>query len=86
MKALRWTQRFKKDYKRLPEPIRRAFVKQVGLLLENPDHPSLDLKKMRDPRDIWRCKITAGYRMTFQIEDDAYVLRRVGPHDIEREP
>jgi hypothetical protein len=41
---------------------------------------------MKDPRNIWRAKITEGYRFTFQIEEDAHVFRRIGPHDIEREP
>jgi hypothetical protein len=50
----------------------------------SPDHPSLDLKKMKDPRNIWRGKITAGCRFTFQILADGYLLRRIAPHDVER--
>ena len=77
-----FTRSFKKDYKKLPSNIQKAVDKQLAWLLENPDHPSLNLKKMQDPRDIWEGKVTRGYRFTLQIEDDRYILRRVGTHDI----
>jgi len=86
MKRIFYSRQFKKDYKRLPQPIKDAFKKQVKLLLTNPDHPSLDLKKMADPRNIWRCKITASHRLTLHVEGDTYVFRRIGPHDIEKNP
>ena len=79
-----FTRSFKKDYKKLPVNIQKAVDKQLGWLLENPDHPSLNLKKMRDPRDIRECRVTWGYRFTLQIKEDAYILRRVGTHDILR--
>jgi len=85
MKAA-FSDRFVKDYTRLPARLRDSVDKQIRLLLADPRHPSLDLKKMRDPRDIWRFKVTAGYRVTLQIEGDTYILRRVGPHDVERTP
>ena len=31
-------------------------------------------------------KITAGYRITLQIEEDICILRRVGAHDILKKP
>ena len=86
MKKIFRSRRFEKDYKRLPEHIKEAFKKQLSLFFSNPHHPSLDIKKMQDPRNIWRGKITEGYRFTFQVEEDAYLFRRIGPHDVEREP
>jgi mRNA-degrading endonuclease RelE of RelBE toxin-antitoxin system len=86
MKKILYARRFKKDYKRLPENIKEAFKKQLSLFFTNPRHPSLDIKKMQDPRNIWRGKITEGYRFTFQMEENCYIFRRIGPHDIEREP
>jgi len=81
-----FTKRFQKDYKRSPKHIQQSTDKQLRLLAENPDHPSLDINKMSDPRGIWRCKITVGYRFTFQIQGNTWILRRMSPHDIEREP
>jgi len=41
---------------------------------------------MNDPREIWEGRITKSYRFTYQIEGDTYVLRRVGTHDILKNP
>jgi mRNA-degrading endonuclease RelE of RelBE toxin-antitoxin system len=81
-----FTRRFLKEYRRLPQTLQETADKQLRLLAENPDHPSLDIKKMHDPRGIWRCKVTSGYRFTFQIADDLFIFRRIGAHDIEKKP
>jgi len=86
-----FTHGFVRDYQRLPEPIQRRFDRALRFLLSNPRHPSLRAKKMegqRDPegRDIWEARVTQGYRFTFAIDGDTYILYRIGPHDIERHP
>ena len=81
-----FTDHFKKKYKKLPKQIKKATQKQLGLLISNPRHPSLNIKKMQDPRDIWEARITEGYRMTFQIDSEVYILRNVGTHDILTKP
>jgi hypothetical protein len=43
-------------------------------------------KRDLEGRDIWEARVTGGYRFTFVIEGDTYILRRVGAHDIERQP
>lgn len=80
------TEQFKRDFDALPDPMKKRFEKQLRLLIQNPRHPSLRTKKMEDPRNVWECRITKNYRFTFQIREDAYVLRRVGGHDILRTP
>ncbi len=60
--------------------------RKLTLLLENPRHPSLRIKKMEDPRQIWEASITKSYRFTFQIQRDTYLLRRIGTHDILKTP
>jgi len=50
------------------------------------NHPSLNSKKMQDPRDIWEASISRSYRFTFQIKNDFYILRTVGTHDILKSP
>ncbi len=83
---LSFTKNFIKDYRRLPQHVQKAIDKQLGLLLSDPKHPSLNIKKMNDPRNIWEGRITESYRFTFQIEGDVYVLRKVGTHDMLRKP
>jgi mRNA-degrading endonuclease RelE of RelBE toxin-antitoxin system len=80
------TDKFKKQYKKLPQQIQRSAKKQLGLLFSNPDHPSLNIKKMRDPREIWEGRITRSYRFTFQIVEETYLLRTIGTHDILNNP
>lgn len=76
------TERFKRDFQALPEPIQRRAEKQLALFLKNPRHPSLRIKKMQGTQNLWEGRITKSYRFTFQIRDDACILRRIGTHDI----
>ena len=85
MKLL-FTKNFIKDYRKLPQQKQKATDKQLERLLFNPKHPSLKIKKMQDPRNIWEGRITESYRFTFQIEKETYVLRKVGIHDILKKP
>lgn len=85
MKLL-FTRPFIKNYQALPHNIQRLTDKQLEFLLTNPQHPSLKIKKMEDPREIWEGRITYSYRFTFQIEGDTYILRKIGTHDILRHP
>lgn len=85
MKLL-FTKTFVRDYRKLPQDIQELTDKQLGLLLSNPKHPSLNVKKMKDPREIWEARITMSYRLTFQVAENTYILRKVGTHDVLRNP
>lgn len=80
------TEKFKKQYQKLPSVIQETVNKQLDFLLKNPQHPSLNIKKMNDPRDIWEGRVTHNYRFTFQIEGDLYILRTIGTHDTLKKP
>lgn len=83
---VRLTRSFIKDYRRLPKILQVLVDKKLFLLLKNPRYPSLGVKKMLGFDYIWEARVNRGYRFTFQIEDQAYLIRRVGPHDILRNP
>jgi len=85
MKLL-FTKNFVREYRKLPQQIQKVTDKQLELLLSNSQHPSLSIKKMQDPRNIWEGRVTESYRFTFQLEEDTYVLRKVGTHDILKKP
>ena len=80
------TKPFDKDYDALPESIKDSADKQFVLLLENPNYPSLRLKKIKGHPNIWEGRITKSYRFTFQISGEIYMLRRIGTHDILKTP
>ncbi|QTA93648.1 type II toxin-antitoxin system RelE/ParE family toxin [Desulfonema magnum] len=80
MKIVR-TEGFKKDFKHLPKSVQEKFVKKFELFMENIRHPSLRVKKMEGHKNRWEASIDMFYRFTFEIHDDFYMLRRIGPHD-----
>jgi mRNA-degrading endonuclease RelE of RelBE toxin-antitoxin system len=81
-----FTKTFVRDYRNLPQEIQDATDKQLELLLSNSRHPSLNIKKMNDPRNIWEGRVTHNYRFTFQVEGELYVLRTIGTHDTLKNP
>ncbi len=78
--------RFIRDFAALPAAIQERAEKKLALFLENPQHPSLQTHKMEGCRNIWESWITGDYRFTFEIAGDIYKLRRVGTHEIYRNP
>jgi mRNA-degrading endonuclease RelE of RelBE toxin-antitoxin system len=84
---LAFTKPFIRDYRALPTELEGATDKALRLLLKNPRHPSLGIKKMQPPtRGIFEGRISKGYRFTFIKVKDVYLLRRVGTHDVLRKP
>ena len=80
------TSKFKKQYKKLPAEIKNLFQKQLLLFFENSSHNSLGIKKMQGTFDVWEMKITKSYRLTFQKQDEAFIFRNIGTHDILKKP
>ena len=81
-----FTKTFVRGYRKLPLEIQKTVDKQLELLVENPRHPSLNLKKMQDPRGIWECRVSYFYRFTFQIGKDTYIFRKVVTHYLLKNP
>ncbi|MBI2912587.1 MAG: hypothetical protein HYY03_01555 [Chloroflexi bacterium] len=73
-------------FRRLPKPIRDETYEKLALLLENPAHPSLRVKRIRGTERIWELSVTMNYRITFEMQGDRLILRRVGTHDVLRSP
>ncbi|MEW6104275.1 MAG: hypothetical protein AB1630_10780 [bacterium] len=78
---LRIPEPFKDDYKVLPKEIKKVADKQIGFLATNLKHPSLQVHKIKGTKDKWEAYVTVKYRMTFQIENDIIILRKIGIHD-----
>jgi len=85
MKFVR-TEPFKRDFQRLSKAINRRTEAALRLLLSNPHHPSLRVKKVKGEllkgySNIFEGRITRDYRFFFLIQTDAYVLLRCGRHE-----
>jgi mRNA-degrading endonuclease YafQ of YafQ-DinJ toxin-antitoxin module len=80
------TESFKQDFQALSGLIKRHTEQALRFFVANLRHPSVQAKKMEgqrdsEGRDIWEARITQACRFTFVIDQDIYILRRVGPHE-----
>ena len=73
---------FQKDYDILPFKVQEQVEKTLLLLMENPRHPSLQVKKIQGCADLWEARIDLKRRITFHWFDKLLALRRIGVHDI----
>ena len=76
------TERFAQEHERLPPHVQRRVDRTLGLLLADPRHPSLQIKKIKGYENRWGGRVTLHYRVIFRIESETYVLLRVGTHDL----
>ncbi len=75
-----FTERFRRSYRDAPSRVRRAFDKQLALLMRERRHPSLRTKKYDAARGIWQARVDGGWRFYFLIDDDTYTLLDIIPH------
>ncbi|MBI3606333.1 MAG: hypothetical protein HY207_00015 [Nitrospirae bacterium] len=68
------------QYDALPARLKAKFLKQLGFLLSNPRHPSLQAKKYDDTENRWQARIDQNWRFYFRIEGDTYYILTIIPH------
>ena len=80
------TQTFTRLYKNLPEEVKQRTKKALRFLESNPTHPSLGHKKMAGQENIFEVRISKNYRLTYQRIDNTAYLRKIGTHNLLRNP
>lgn len=80
------TDTFIKLYKKLPGDIQTQAKKSIEPLASNPSYPSLGHKKMSGQKDIYELRVTQNYRITYQKVGNTAYLRKIGTHDLLRNP
>lgn len=90
--------RFQTEYQKLPRPLRLAFMRAVAAMVSDlREHPgrfgaALRVKKLHGYDDIWEMTWAPDGRATFSYgepvrEGEPHITwRRIGTHDIFREP
>jgi len=75
---------FWNDYRALPASVRVRAYKQFSLLKSNPQHPSLQFKKLgdRSGQEIWSARVTLTYRALAVKLPDEYVWFWIGRHNV----
>jgi hypothetical protein len=74
---------FWKAYQELPPPLRTRAIKQFAILKANPQHPSLQFKKVGDRfgNEIWSARVTLSYRALAIKRPDGYLWFWIGDHE-----
>ncbi len=73
---------FWREYHGLPQELRTRADKQFLLLKSNPQHPSLQFKKVgeRHGEEIWSARVTLSYRALAIKRPDGYLWFWIGDH------
>jgi mRNA-degrading endonuclease RelE of RelBE toxin-antitoxin system len=85
-RRVEFTAGFDRLFRRLPKELRLKTYEKLALFLEDPSHPSLRVKKMKGTDAIWEMSVTMNYRITFEVDGERVLLRRIATHDVLREP
>ena len=75
------TERFKRAYRKLEPRYRKQVKRVLAQLLADRTHPGLRVKRIRGTERVWELRAGRDIRVTFEIEQEAYILRNVGHHD-----
>jgi mRNA-degrading endonuclease RelE of RelBE toxin-antitoxin system len=81
IRSVSLTPHFVRSFIAMPSAVQKAFGKQLGLLLRDTMHPSLDVKLYAEERDIWQARVTRGYRLYFTVEHDHVTLHEIKAHE-----
>jgi hypothetical protein len=79
----RATEGFWRAYQALPLAIRNRADKQVALLKSNPNHPSLQFKKVGESRsqEVWSARVTLNYRTLALRRAGGFLWFWIGDHE-----
>jgi mRNA-degrading endonuclease RelE of RelBE toxin-antitoxin system len=80
------TRRFDREFKELPAEIKQLFRGKLELYFSDNSYPYLHVKRVKGTAGIWELSLTMNYRITFQLDDKFMPLRRVGTHNVLRNP
>jgi hypothetical protein len=76
--------KFWEGYRALPGHVRERADRQFELLKTNPQHPSLQFKKIGDRRgqEIWSARVTLRYRALAIKTPNDYIWFWIGEHRV----
>lgn len=75
------TERFKRAYRKLTREERERFKKATALFAENPNHPSLGVKKVQGTAGVREARVGLKIRFTFERMEGGIRLRNIDDHD-----
>ena len=83
MYKLEYTKTFEKNLIKLSDNEQRTVVRKLKLLVADPFHPSLRIKKVQRLIDVFECSVNMDIRILWQHKDNRMILLiDIGRHDI----
>ncbi len=76
----RTTRNFRSLLEHLPHHVRRQADATYRLFSENPGHPSLQFKRVRDDRPLYSVRVGIHYRALGYLRDDGMLWIWIGSH------
>ena len=76
----RATPRFWAAYRGLPAEVQETARKAYRIFLENPQHPSLQFKKIHSREPVYSVRVGRGYRAVGLLEHDEVTWFWIGSH------
>lgn len=77
---------FDRSFGCLPKAVQEQTLAKLALFRRDTAHPSMRVKRIQGTDDLWEMSITMNYRITFAFDAEVVILRRIGTHDILRNP
>jgi len=78
---LELSNRFVRSYKKLDRAIRLQIDKTLQIMVTNPNHPSLRLKRIQGTKNVWEASVNMSIRITLTFSEDTIQIRNVGTHE-----
>lgn len=75
-----FTEKFRKQFKKLPLTLRERFNNKLPILLANPNHPGFRSRKMSGVNHF-EGRLTKHYRFTYAVVSEGMQFLTIGPHD-----
>lgn len=76
--------RFRREYKKLPDDVEKFFKKQFSKFIEHPYdkfYPFLRIKRIQGTNNIFEMTIAMSIRVTWQYIDNAILFRNIGKYN-----
>jgi mRNA-degrading endonuclease RelE of RelBE toxin-antitoxin system len=77
---LNFSRQAEKQFRKLPDYLKKKARKQFHFLLDDYRHPSLRTKRM-EGLTRFEARIDRHYRFTFEVFENEIFILSVGPHD-----
>lgn len=78
---VRFTERFVKQYEKLPQTIQKKVDRALHLLDTDFRHPGLHSHRVEGHENIFEACVSDKYRFTFERQGAFFVMRNVDNHD-----